>query len=169
MALERRDPSCAPILKQRTCFVWEGNYFELDRYTSWTPVGGGHMTILEVELNDLDDPIELPPFIRIEREVTNERGWSNREIAQSLMGYGWEGEAELIGVPPMDRMALWERVKNEGKVSILFANHEVANEMVERLHDLLEGSNESFEASGHASKTLGLPYVLTITHLPDLG
>jgi CYTH domain-containing protein len=80
MALERRDHTCAPIFKKRTCFVWKGNYFELDEYTTWTPEGGGHLTVLEVELEDLDAQIELPPFVKIEREVTGESAFSNREI-----------------------------------------------------------------------------------------
>lgn len=86
MALERKDPLCASILKTRTCFVWKGNYFELDRYTLCGP--GPGLTILEVELEDLNAEIELPPFVNIEREVTEEGRFSNREIAQSSLVAG---------------------------------------------------------------------------------
>lgn len=151
MALERRDPSCAPIRKTRTCFVWEGNYFELDRYTTWTPTGGGQLTVLEVELEDLDAEIELPPFVKIEREVTGETAFSNKEISRSLLGH--------------NAPALLERLREEGEVSIALPNHHEADRLVGDLH----GITDAVVCSGRDSKTLGLPYVLTVKHLSDAG
>jgi len=161
MALERRDPTCAPIFKKRTCFVWKGNYFELDEYTTWTPEGGGHLTILEVELEDLNAQIELPPFVKIEREVTAEKGFSNREIARSLMG--WKASDLLT------------RVQREGEVSIVLPNDQAAQGLTNWIHgwdiemvarSVRKEVSPSFSWSGRAAKTLGLPYVLTVKHTP---
>lgn len=147
MALERRDPNCAPVLKTRTCFVWKGNYFELDRYTSWTPEGGGHLTVLEVELEDPKANIELPPFVKIEREVTGEGAFSNKEIARSLMGY--------------DAEKLYQRLCQERSISIPLPNHTVADGLVDELY----GITEDIACTGRDSKTLGLPYVLSVSLL----
>jgi hypothetical protein len=162
VALERRDHTCAPILKKRTCFVWKGNYFELDEYTTWTPEGGGHLTVLEVELEDLDAQIELPPFVKIEREVTGESAFSNREIARSLMGYGWGDDAKFVGKISPNIDTLWDRVREEGEVSIALPNHQEADRLADKLH----GLTEAIACTGRASKTLGLPYVLTVKHTP---
>lgn len=147
MALERRDPECAPVFKKRTCFVWEGNYFELDSYTTWTPEGGGHLTVLEVEVEDLDAEIDLPPFVKIEREVTGERCFSNREIARSLLGH--------------DVGKLLDRVKVEGEVSVALPNAEQADAVANALLGLTEGVT----CSGRVAEAPGLPYVLTVKHV----
>lgn len=165
MALERRDMTCAPIKKTRTCFVWEGKYFELDRYTTWTPVGGGHLTVLEVELDDPDAEVVLPPFVKIEREVTGEKAFSNREIARSLLGYstGDEGVRSADPRHPLPAVDdLLQRVKDEGEVQVLLPHHKEADRLVGALY----GLTEHIACSGMVSKTLGLPYVLTITHAP---
>ena len=89
MALGRRDDDCATIRKKRTCFVWEGHYFELDTYVDWRRgphAEGAPLCVLELEVEDLEAEIPLPPFVKIEREVTGEDGFSNRELARSLRG-----------------------------------------------------------------------------------
>ena len=167
MALERRDMTCAPIKKSRTCFVWEGRYWELDRYATWTPVNGGHLTVLEVEVESLDESIELPPFLKIEREVTGERAFANKEIAHSLLGYGWniEDGAELVG-GGMKWADLFERVRREKEVHLLLPNREEADKVAAKMHEFVEDSAEEVSADGVAPRTLGLPYALTLRHVP---
>jgi len=102
MALERRDNNCATIRKKRTCFIWEGRYFELDTYIDWRRgmYGDGESLCvleLEVDAESLDATIPLPPFVKIEREVTGEDGFSNRELAQSLASS--QLRESLIGAP----------------------------------------------------------------------
>jgi len=102
MALERRDNNCATIRKKRTCFIWEGRYFELDTYLDWRRgmyADGEPLCVLELEVDaeSLDATIPLPPFVKIEREVTGEDGFSNREVAQSLASS--QLRASLIGAP----------------------------------------------------------------------
>lgn len=76
--MTRKDPARQTVSKIRTCFVWEGWYYELDVFRS--PRYG--LTVLEVELDPgyIGEP-PFPPFIEIEREVTDEPGWSNAELA----------------------------------------------------------------------------------------
>ena len=165
MARERRDPACAPIFKTRTCFVWEGNYFELDRYTGWTPVDGGHLTVLEVELEDPNAEIVLPPFVKIEREVTGEPAFSNKEIARSLMGHGTDDDGIESADPshPLPTIRdLYDRVRDEGKVSIVLPNYQEADRIV----DEICGLYGDVAYAGQIAKTPGLPSVLTLTNVP---
>lgn len=72
-----RDLSLLPITKDRYCFVWGGKHFELD-------VFDGHLkglVLLEVELTNMNDDIELPPFLKIEREVTGIEDYNNENLA----------------------------------------------------------------------------------------
>jgi len=75
--LQHQDLDRHTIKKTRRCFVWDGQYFELDMFRS--PVG---LTMLEVELHNEDDEVRLPPFLDVSREVTNDRRYTNRELAR---------------------------------------------------------------------------------------
>lgn len=81
---KRADPHRRPIQKTRKVFEWDGWTWELDVFQ--TPAG---LVVMEVELPALDTPIEFPPFVHIEREITAEKGWSNYAMAQK----GWVGGA----------------------------------------------------------------------------
>lgn len=76
------DPLCGPITKTRKCFLWEGRYFELDTFQSPRP----GLQLLEVELNSLDEKVDLPPWIAIDRDVTEEPAFANRELALLPIG-----------------------------------------------------------------------------------
>lgn len=65
------------IMKTRYCFLWENQYFELDKFIN--PLG---RPFLEVELTERNDRITIPPFIHVEREVTGDPVFSNRALAQ---------------------------------------------------------------------------------------
>jgi CYTH domain-containing protein/predicted ATPase len=66
-----------PIRKKRTCFVWSGNYFELDSFEH-----DSDLFILEVELLSPETPYELPPFVSVIKEITDDRSYSNFALAQ---------------------------------------------------------------------------------------
>lgn len=76
--LELADKSRKKIIKHRTCFLWKNQYFELDTFIE--PRGP---MILELEIESNDDPVDLPYWISIHREVTNEKEFSNAELAKS--------------------------------------------------------------------------------------
>ena len=70
-----------PIIKQRIVFDWQGHTFELDIFTN----PPGMKPMLEVELESLDEDVQMPPFVIVEREVTGEKDYSNYRIAQGVV------------------------------------------------------------------------------------
>lgn len=67
------------LRKIRTCFLWKNKYFELDTFAK--PKG---LIFLEIELDDENEQVEFPPFIHIEKEVTDDSGFSNSSIARKI-------------------------------------------------------------------------------------
>lgn len=77
--LKRKDPSTVTIHKTRCCFVWEGQYFELDSFIQPHP----KLQLLEAELDEGQTRVPLPPFITIERDVTEDPNYTNRALASA--------------------------------------------------------------------------------------
>lgn len=77
--LTLRDPAMATIKKRRICFFWKEQFFEVDLFE------GNHqgLVILEAERTDRIPKLELPPFIEILRNVTNEKQYSNAQLAKN--------------------------------------------------------------------------------------
>lgn len=75
---ERRDPSRQIIVKDRRCFRWRGRLFELDEIHR---PSSRACHLLEVEIDDLDQHVEFPDFLQIDREVTAEPAFANASIA----------------------------------------------------------------------------------------
>lgn len=63
--LKNKSDDRAPILKERTCFVYQTQSFMLEKYVD-VP---GSPSVLRVETNN--EVVELPPFIAIEKEITD--------------------------------------------------------------------------------------------------
>jgi CYTH domain-containing protein len=78
-ALMQRDTSLSPVKKTRKAFSFEGHTVEIDVYPFWDKVA-----VLEVELKSEDEKILLPSFIKIIREVTAEKEFKNRQIAEKI-------------------------------------------------------------------------------------
>ena len=76
--LTSADPTMHPIKKTRTCFLWNSQYYELDRFLG--PHEG--LVLLEAELDSLDQAVAIPPWITIERDVTLEPAYSNAALAR---------------------------------------------------------------------------------------
>lgn len=71
------DPQRQPIDKVRTVFTHVGRTFEFDQFL-------GRLTgmyILELEGSWVGEPVELPAWISVGREVTGDVAYSNRELA----------------------------------------------------------------------------------------
>ena len=75
-----KDLHRAVVRKHRYCFVYSNQYFELDTFIS--PEWARGTWILEHELLNINDPINLPPFLDIEKEVTADHAYSNYGIAK---------------------------------------------------------------------------------------
>lgn len=76
--LQQADPARRTVRKRRTCFLHEGQSFELDRFDDPRP----GLMLLEVELDDPQAVVKLPPFLDIEREVTGDPAYSNYRLAE---------------------------------------------------------------------------------------
>lgn len=72
-----KDPNRKTIQKVRRTFLWKNHYFELDLFTD-----PSDLMLLEVELFHIDEKVELPPFINIVREVTEELEYQNSQLAK---------------------------------------------------------------------------------------
>ena len=73
------DPSKGQIIKTRYCLSYNNQYFEIDIYPFWKD-----KAILEIELSSEKDKIDLPPFINVIDEVTDDLRYRNNEIAIQL-------------------------------------------------------------------------------------
>lgn len=72
------------VKKNRTCFVYDSQYLELDIFTD--PETG--YTLLEYETDDDTTPVSFPPFLRLIREVTGEKEYTNYFIAATRQSAG---------------------------------------------------------------------------------
>ena len=77
--LQKRAEGSIPLKKVRHTFKYSGQIFELDFYPYWT-----HTCIMETELPTRDTVVDMPPFIRIVREVTGEREYSNASMSRKF-------------------------------------------------------------------------------------
>ncbi len=75
-----RDPALGIIRKKRMCFVYEGQYFELDTFDE--PHG---LVVLELELTDEADTVHVPPELKdLARDVTDDPAYTNFAIAKRI-------------------------------------------------------------------------------------
>lgn len=77
--LAARDPRRQMIRKTRYCLPYNGHTFEIDIYPFWTK-----QAIMEIELTHEDESFDLPPQIRVLREVTNDPAYSNHSLAREI-------------------------------------------------------------------------------------
>ena len=91
--LKQRDPERHTIEKTRFAFPFGGHTVEIDVYPFWTD-----RATLEIELGSEDEEVLLPPFVRLIREVTQDRAYTNASLAadpslhtlEFKKGLGWK-------------------------------------------------------------------------------
>ena len=74
--LKSADPERKVIYKTRYCLDYLGQMFEIDVYPFWQD-----QAILEIELDAEDTPIDLPPQIKVRKEVTDDESYKNAALA----------------------------------------------------------------------------------------
>lgn len=79
--LSQADRTKNKICKKRYCFIWNERYFELDYFIKPSSIYG--LVMLEVELDNIDEEIDFPPFIKIIKDVTGLKSYSNSELSRS--------------------------------------------------------------------------------------
>jgi CYTH domain-containing protein len=75
--LKKANPDKCAVEKTRFVFKWHDQVFELDLFK-------GHLkglAIMEIELEDKDDKVELPPFLKVLKEVTKDKRFTNFSLA----------------------------------------------------------------------------------------
>ena len=78
-----RESGTKVVKKFLHVFVYKNQVFELQRF--WTKLGQIDLDLMEVELLDEKDQVELPPFLEVDREVTNDRRYSSHAIARGSL------------------------------------------------------------------------------------
>ena len=73
------DPALNAIEKRRYRSPYAGQLLEIDLYSFWSD-----RATLEVELRREDQAVELPEWIELIREVTGERAYKNRYLAEAI-------------------------------------------------------------------------------------
>ena len=68
-----------PISKTRYTFIYKEQLFEIDVYPEWQ-----RSAIMETELDSRDKTVEIPDFIEIVADVTENKSYSNRGMSQSF-------------------------------------------------------------------------------------
>ena len=71
------DPAFRPIRKSRYCLSENGLYYEIDIYPDWKD-----QAVMEIELYSTDDKVCFPEGIRVIREVSGEKEFTNPAIAR---------------------------------------------------------------------------------------
>ncbi len=73
------DEGSVVIKKVRHCFMYQGQFFELDIYPFWND-----RATLELEIKSEDQKITLPPFIDVIKEVTEDKRYTNRSLSYNI-------------------------------------------------------------------------------------
>ena len=79
--LKQADPNKCEVSKTRFVFKYHDQIFELDLFR-------GHLkglAILEIELNDKDDIVEIPEFLKVIKEITSEKKFNNFNLANKSL------------------------------------------------------------------------------------
>ncbi len=77
--LDRADPARRPIGKTRYCVPYAGRTAEVDLYDFWQD-----RATVEVEMASEEERVTLPPFLRVIREVTEDKRYKNVNLAREL-------------------------------------------------------------------------------------
>jgi CYTH domain-containing protein len=83
-SLKKNHPDKATVEKTRFVFDYNDQTFELDVFKG--SLKG--IAILEIELEDIDDKIELPHFLKVKKEVTGEEKYNNFQLANKSLHKG---------------------------------------------------------------------------------
>jgi CYTH domain-containing protein len=79
--LKKADPKKVSVEKTRFVFKYNDQVFELDVFKG--PLKG--LAILEIELKSKNDTVELPPFLKVVKEVTKDKRFTNFSLADKKL------------------------------------------------------------------------------------
>jgi len=76
--LAEMDTSLSPIIKKRICFVYNSQYFEVDLFDF-----SDDLALMEIELTNENASVDLPDFIDVIKEVTDDLQYRNHALAKT--------------------------------------------------------------------------------------
>ena len=71
------DTSMHQIRKTRYCLTYKSQYFEIDVYPFWKD-----RAIVEIELLSEKEEIQIPKFLKVIKEVTDDESYKNSALAK---------------------------------------------------------------------------------------
>ena len=74
--LDKADPVRKPIVKTRYRIPYTSHLLEIDIYPFWKK-----QAVLEIEISQEDEAVDIPSFLSVIRDVTEEREYKNRSLA----------------------------------------------------------------------------------------
>jgi CYTH domain-containing protein/thymidylate kinase len=77
--LNKADTKLHQIQKSRFCIMANDKYYEIDVYPFFE-----NTAICEIELNDINEVYSFPDFIKIIKEVTHDKRFSNYSLAKNI-------------------------------------------------------------------------------------
>ena len=77
--LQTADPKRRTIHKERWCLDYQGQMFEIDVFPFWND-----RAVMEIELTDEEQAVAFPPEIRIIKEVTGDKRYTNASMAKEI-------------------------------------------------------------------------------------
>ena len=75
--LKKRDESKKDILKTRYCIDFSAHTLEIDVYPFWRD-----RAVLEIELSSEEESFDIPDYIKIIKEVTDDKSYKNSALAR---------------------------------------------------------------------------------------
>lgn len=75
----RADPERRPVVKRRWCVPYAGHTLEIDVFPFWTD-----RAFCEAELSSETEALELPPWVEVIREVTEDVRYNNSSLARAV-------------------------------------------------------------------------------------
>lgn len=75
-ALTEADSSLVPVIKTRKILIYKNQGFEIDCYPF-----SDKLATMELELENAEQKIIFPPFVKVIKEVTGDKRYSNAAIA----------------------------------------------------------------------------------------
>jgi len=76
--LSEMDSTLTPIVKKRICFVYHSQYFEVDLFD----FSDDH-ALMEIELTSENSSVDLPDFIHVIKEVTDDPHYRNHNLSKN--------------------------------------------------------------------------------------
>ena len=77
--LTRADPDRHPVRKTRYRIPHEGFVCEIDVYPFWSD-----RAVLEIELPDENTQAPIPPYVKVYRDVSDDKRYKNASLAKSI-------------------------------------------------------------------------------------